>query len=226
MITFVRNHIDANNVDAPDSNLTVYARMAYNDILSRSTSWPHLEVAYTLNVVAGTSTYPLSGLGGGSDMDVVYSVIDSSGLAKRLVYVTRADGDLFFTATSVVQNGDPVAYTVFNGNIVLYPTPAGSDTYTVRGFRRATTWPAGSGSTPDLPTDLHESICWYMIANYYLAQEDANLSQLYLGEYMQMVDRFVRGEVTKNSRPRPTIMGGQYGRFGGSFMDRVRGSLQ
>lgn len=226
MVTFVRNHVDADDVDAPDSNLTVYARMAYNDILSRSVSWPHLEVAYQLSVVAGQTTYPLSGLSGGSDMDVVYSVIDTNGIGKRLLYITRADGDLFFTATSVAQSGDPVAYTVFNGNIVLYPTPAGSDTYTVRGFRNATTWPAGAGSVPDLPSLLHEAICWYMIANYYMAQEDAGLSQVYLGEYMDMVDRFVKGEVTRNAKPRPTVMGGQYSRIGGKFLDRVRGSLQ
>lgn len=226
MVQFVRDHVDADNVDAPDSNLTVYARMAYNDILARTSAWPHLEVAYTLTVVAGQSVYPLSALSGGSNMDVVYSVVDSTGLGKRLVYVTRADGDLFFTATSVAQNGDPVAYTISNGNIVLYPTPAGSDTYTVRGFRSAATWPTGAGSVPDLPSSLHEAICWYMIANYYMAQEDPTMSQTYLGEYMQMVERHLRGEVGKNSRPRPAIMGGQYGRYGGSFMDRVRGSLQ
>lgn len=226
MVTFVRNHVDADNTDAPDGNLTVYARMAYNDIVSRNPSWPHFEVAYTLSVIAGTSSYPMSGLGGGADMDTVFSVIDNTGLGKRLAQITRADGDLFFTTSSAVQYGDPCAFTISNGNIILYPTPSANDTYTVRGFRNAAVWPSGAASSPDLPRVFDEAICWYMIANYYMAQEDPALSQAYLSEYMAMVDRQVSAESGKNLRARPTIMGGQIPRIGRSFIDRVRGSLE
>ena len=41
MCAFVRTHADADSIDAPTSSLTVYARMAYNDILARGFDGHH-----------------------------------------------------------------------------------------------------------------------------------------------------------------------------------------
>lgn len=227
MVTFVRNHVDADSADAPDSNLTVYARMAYNDILSRAPSWPHLEVTYTLTTVGGTNTYPLSGLSGGANMDVVYAVLDTAGVGTRLVQITRADGDLFFTTASAsVNSSNAVAFSIFNDNIMLYPTPTSVKTYVVRGFRSAAGWPTDAASIPDLPRVFDEAICWYMLSGYYMAQEDPQLAGVYLNEYMGLLDKHIKDQTGKNSRARPTIMGGQVSRINGTFLDRVRGVLE
>ena len=52
MLDFVRAQADADEDDAPTAVLTVNARIAYNDILSRQASWDHLEAHYTFDSVA------------------------------------------------------------------------------------------------------------------------------------------------------------------------------
>lgn len=223
MVTFVRSQADADLTDAPDALLQVHARVAYNDILSRKGSWDYLEVAYTEVTVPGTKVYPFSGLSS-TNLDRVTSVTyDTGGVLHRLTYMTRSDAEAQFGSTT--QQARPVAFTVYNDNIELFPTPSEALTLTVRGYRNAATWPAGAGSVPDLPVEFHDAICWYMLSGFYMSQEDVQLAGVYLQEYQSQVDRCIGGYSSKALTPRPLIMGGQ-NTFHRSFEDRVRGMLE
>ncbi len=227
MFSFVRTHVDADATDAPDSTLTVYARIAYNDILSRRGSWPHLEATYTFDTVANESDYPFANFLPSGDLEVVSAVIDRSQLSRRLVWMSQGDADLAFGSSSTLASKQAYGWCVKGNNtLVLFPTPNDSGKpYTVRGYRAPAVWPGPAGSIPDLPGTLHEMIAIFMIAQYYLAQEDAPLAQFYLGEYDRMAENFVKGEVTMNNKARPMIMGGQ--QFHGStFMRRARGAAE
>lgn len=225
MRTFVRNHADADIVDAPDQTLDVYARIGYNDILARRNVWPHLTVSYTLTTVAGQDSYLFTGLST-NDLELVGSVVDTTNLGRRLIYMTESDADIAFGAPTNMTTEVATAYTVSNESIILYPTPSTSGkVYTVRGFRKAALWPGAAGSVPDLPASLHESIAWFMLSNYFLAQEDVQLAGLYLQEYNGMVERFLRAETTKEFSGRPLVMGGQNYQAVG-FTRYVRGMLE
>lgn len=224
MRDFVRTHADADSTDAPDSNLDVYARIAYNDILSRI-SWPHLQVVYTLSTVAGQGEYAISGLSVG-DMENVTSIVDTTNLGRRLIYMSQSDADLAFGApigaTSEVAN----AFTVVNDGLFLYPTPGVTGkTYQVRGRRRAATWPTSAGSVPDLPDTLHPAIAWYMLSSYFLSQEDPQMAGVYLNEYEQMVRRHTQEESGREFSGRPLVMGGQ-NYYAPNFTRFVRGMLE
>jgi hypothetical protein len=91
IMDFVRLHADADITDAPTSNLTVYARAAYNDILSRVNAWPHLEIKYTFNTVIGTQTYALGSMNP-TDIDFVSSVQNQT-TGDRLFPILQADAD-------------------------------------------------------------------------------------------------------------------------------------
>jgi hypothetical protein len=219
---FVRTHADADSTDAPDSSLDVYARIAYNDIHTR-TSFPHLQVTYTFTTVAGQQDYPFTGIGG---LDKVTSIIDTTNLGRRLIYMSESDADLAFGApigaTSEVAN----AYTVVNGVIKLYPKPSVTGKlYTVRGLRTPNVWPNGAGSVPDLPAVLHDAIAWYMLSSYFMSQEDLQMAGMYLREYEAMVDKFVRSESAKDFGARNHVMGGQNYK-NPDFTRWVRGMLE
>jgi hypothetical protein len=225
MRSFVRSHADADTTDAPDANLNIYARIGYNDILSRRNVWPNLAATYTLTTVAGQSSYPLSGLST-NNLELVGSVIDTTNLGRRLIYMSQSDGDIAFGAPVGMTAATATAYTIVNTSIVIYPTPSVSGkVYTVRGWRKADTWPTSAGSYPDLPGSLHEPIAWFMLSNYFLSQEDTQLAGLYLQEYNTMVERFLRAETTKEFAGRPLVMGGQnYQSIG--LTRWVRGALE
>jgi hypothetical protein len=224
MMTFVRLQADADITDAPDSMLKVHARIAYNDILSRRSGWDHLEVKYTLTTVAGQAEYNLSGLSGGATMSRIYSITSAVPIVRRLTWITRSDAEIMFSVNAIA--GEPIAYTLYNGKIVLYPTPSTSGrVLTVMGYRDAADWPTSVGSTPDLPTELHDAICWYMLSGYYLSQEDPQMAGTYLNEYQSQVDKFVKGLSAINQGPRPKVMGGSMSTYR-SFKEQVKGMLE
>lgn len=224
MCAFVRTHADADTIDAPTSSLTVYARMAYNDILARRSGWPHLEVAYTLTTAANQPEYAFTTFSS-PDLDVLTGVIDNANMGRRLVAITRADADLLYSNTSAVGASNAVHYTLRGSNVVLFPMPTAIKTYLVRGYRAPAEWPTAAGSIPDLPRVFDEAICWFMLSQYYLSQEDAQLASMYMNEYQQQADRWVRSESMKTQTSKPNIMGGANVGVGG-FTRRVRGMLE
>lgn len=203
MIQFVRTHADTDDTDAPQSSLTVYARMAYNDILSRRQGWPHLEVEYTFSSTISQAQYATSSFST-TDIDRIYGVIDNL-TGERLTYVSRTDADIVY---GPLATGRPVAWTMVGEKLQLFPSPTSVRTYTVRGARRAAEWPTTAGSIPDLPAVFHEAIAWWMLSSYYLAQEDREISGTYLNEFEQIVDKHVSGESKKRHAPRPRLVGG------------------
>lgn len=221
MQDFVRTHADADVEDAPNSSLEVYARIAYNDILSRRDGWPHLATSGTLTTVVGQSEYALSGVG----VDEVGSVMDQSTVGRRLIHMTRADGDVAFGSPNTSGTDTALAYTIEGTNLVLFPEPSTARTYVVRGHRAAATWPNGAGSTPDLPGALHEAIAWYMLSSYFMAQEDTQLAGAYLREYEAMIERHLKSESMKEYTARVPVMGGQNW-VQPSFSRWVRGMLE
>lgn len=222
MKTFVRTHADTDDIDAPNGTLDVYARIAYNDIHTR-TNFPLLQTSDTFATVANVAEYPFTGIG---DFDKISSVIDSENLGRRLIYISESDGDLAFGAPVGMSSEVATAYTVVNSTIKLYPKPSTTGkVYTVRGLRKPAAWPAGAGSTPDLPDALHEAIAWYMLSSYYMSQEDLQLAGTYMREYEQMVDRFVRNESFKDFGARNHVMGGQ-NYYAPNFTRWVRGMLE
>lgn len=223
--TFVRLQADADTTDAPDGNLLVYARMAYNDILSRRNSWPHLEVRYSLTVTPGTADYLFTTLST-TDMERVTSITAATNLGWRVQYITLTDAMLYYSPTSPAGN-QALHYTVVGGNkIKFFPTPSAAQAYFVDGFRTEAAWPTTAGSLADLPRVFDEAIAWYMLAKYYTSQEDQAIAAFYMNEYEMLVNRWVRSETSKENAPRPSLMGGNNRRGRPAFLDRVRGSLE
>lgn len=227
--TFVRNHADADSTDAPDSSLDVYARIAYNDIHTR-TNFPNLQAVFEMTTVAGQDQYLFNTFVGVTNattpLDKITSVIDTTNLGRRLIYMSESDADLAFGApigaTSEVAN----AYTVRDGILILYPKPSvNGKKYTIRGLRKAAAWPAGAASVPDLPEPLHDAIAWYMLSSYFMSQEDTLMAGTYLREYEMMVDKFVRSESGKDFGARNHVMGGQNYK-NPDFTRWVRGMLE
>lgn len=222
MRTFVRAHADTDNIDAPDATLDVYARIAYNDIHTR-TNFPLLQTTDTFTTVANVSEYSFASIG---DFDKITAVLDSQNLGRSLIYISESDGDLAFGAPVGMSSEVATAYTVVNGVIKLYPKPSTTGkVYTVRGLRKPAAWPAGAGSSPDLPDALHDAIAWYMLSSYYMSQEDVQLAGVYLREYEDMVTKFSRNESFKDFGARNQIMGGQ-NYYAPNFTRWVRGMLE
>lgn len=239
---FVRIHADTDITDAPDSTLDTYARMAHYDIAQRvnlqfsqyrDSDTASLET--TANVASYTNLadvsagyrYQSAELYSSTTPWKVLDVSYSGGAVNDypLVYVTLEDGERMFASSATRERA--VAYTVLNGNIILFPTPSTDFvTYRVRCQPdQIANVMTAAGDEPSLPESLHPAIGWYMLAQYYLAQEDVQLSGVYMQEYEAMVERFKRYHATRDFGKRVNLMGGQNVRPM-SFMRLVRGAVE
>lgn len=209
MSTFVRTQADTDDTDATDAALTVYARAAYNDIIARVFPWPDNRKTYTFSTVAGQNQYLFSTF---APTDLEY-VIGVSTADDQLNWISREElVDL--QAGSSVTSATPQFFATAATSLWLWPTPSSVQTVTVDGYRSFNAWPAGS-SEPDLPRAFDEPICWYMLSNYYLAQEDLELAQM----YRQMFDDGVNTQIQSALRTSSASSGPRL--FGGSGRDHI-----
>ena len=226
MKVFVRTHADTDETDAPDSSLELYARAAYRDIYRRISQWVDLNTSDTLTTTASTAGYALSGAGfTNANLEYVTGIV---GPSEKLVYVTWDQYLEMLEGPDVsYSTREALWYTVNNNTVYLYPTPSTSSVaYTVYGYRTFNDWPSGS-TEPDLPREFDEVICWFMLAMYYKAQEDVELSQLYMMQYETAVNRFVGFQMRRDAH-RPRILGGhrKFRSHGMTYPDWVRRNTQ
>lgn len=202
MTTFVRTVADTDAEDAPDSVLSVYAQDAYYDIRRRVNTWPHLRTDHTLTVTASEPEYDLT-----ASVEFVESVI---GDTWKLEFVDRDTLERFYEGTSIVsETREADMWNHESGVLKLYPVPSDSSvTYTVRGYRPFADFPV-SNNAPDLPVEFHTAICYYMLAKFYMSQEDIELAERHMADYERRVQRALAGMLRSSAgTARPLIFGG------------------
>jgi hypothetical protein len=220
MASFVRSQADTDSTDAPDATLQVYARAAYVDIQNRVFPWPDKKVSATFATVVNQAAYPLTGLTPGT-IEYVVSVATSD---DPLIYVS--DEQRIELQTGSQNSGSPTCYTVNQDGIVLWPKPSAVETITVTGYRQFTTWALGA-TEPDLARAFDEPICWYMLARFYQAQEDLELSARYMQDFEVGVNRQIESALRGSSvTAGPMIFGGdmRLGRM--SYSDWVKKGVE
>lgn len=204
MKTFVRLQADTDAVDAPDATLEVYALQAFDDIRRRISSWVDRMVSDTLTTVDGMGSYSLTGgQFANANLEYVRSV---HGPTSTLVHVP------FSVFQRISQGSDQTTseatyWSVNNGTLWLWPTPSAVASYTVWGYQKFTDW-ALAATEPDLPVELHRSILHYMLSQYYLNQEDLDMSQKYMQQYEASIARFIASSMRQDNAL-PRVLGGR-----------------
>jgi len=211
--TFVRSHADTDTTDAPDTNLDVYARAAYNDIKRRLGKWDEYHGSDTLTTTNNVSSYVLTGASFSSqDLEKVTSVVGPTQVLDWVPWTMFLE--MSETGSTAYKTSEADFFTVKDGTLYLHPTPNGAVSYTVYGFQVLSDWPSGATECP-LPRHFDEPICWYMLSKYYQAQEDLELARLLMADYEQGVNRLLQAELRVDAH-RPRILGGlnRRGRLG------------
>lgn len=181
--TYVRQHLDLDEGELPNSLLDVWARDASTKIARSRKRWPFYETSWTLTVGNNVSDYPLSGLS--PVPDEITSIVRDD---RRLVYIGRDEAEAAYLPYQ--QHGGYVTYwNVWGDTLRLYPTPSGADLLRIRGYRKSLDWVAsGAGATPDFPDEFHDAIRLYLLAMAYLQQEDPEMAQQFIGSFNAEMD--------------------------------------
>lgn len=180
---YVRQHLDLDESELPNSLLDVWARDASTKIARARKRWPFYETSWTLTVGGDVSDYAVSALS--PVPDEITSVVRDD---RRLVYIGRDEAEAAYLPYQ--QNSGYVTYwNVWGDTLRLYPTPSGTDLLRLRGYRKAIDWVAsGAGATPDFPDEFHDAIRLYLLAMAYLQQEDPEMGQQFIGAFNAEMD--------------------------------------
>lgn len=206
--TQVRNMVDLDEVDLPDSIVDQFAREGFQRIYSLERRWPYLQETYTFNTVANQREYTISTIG---DIREIISVVDTSTSGARLTLIPYDNAEEIWLGNTDVPSR-PYFYSFWDKKLQLWAKPDAIYPITVRAYRNPVyTWLSNTEETIDLDEWFHALLPYFVIARVYQRQEDSDLSSMYMRSFEEGVG-LARRDLMKASSAQPVIMsaGRQY----------------
>lgn len=207
MRTFVREHLDSDSEELPDSLLDVYRREATNRIELSSQRWSFYESEFSFDTVAGDQTYPLTSFSVtiGTKTSYLDSVLGVEGPTWRLDPIGHESARERFAATT--YQGRPRWWSLWADTIYLWPTPTAIESFVVRGYRSPLEATASS-DLPDLPSEFHTLIAEWMLGRAYMQMDDERMGMQFLAAVEGQL-AVLRERYETSHRAGMSIMGGK-----------------
>ena len=206
--TQVRNMVDLDETDLPDSIVDQFAREGFQRIYSLERRWPYLQETYTFNTVANQREYTVATIG---DIREIISVVDTSTSGARLTLIPYDNAEEIWLGNTDVPSR-PYFFSFWDKKLQLWAKPDAIYPITVRAYRNPLyTWLTNVDETIDLDEWFHALLPYFVIARVYQRQEDSDLSAMYMRSFEEGVG-LARRDLMKASSAQPVIMsaGRQY----------------
>ncbi len=206
--TQVRNMVDLDETDLPDSIVDQFAREGFQRIYSLERRWPYLQETYTFNTVANQREYTISTIG---DIREIISVVDTSTSGARLTLIPYDNAEEIWLGNTDVPSR-PYFFSFWDKKLQLWAKPDAIYPITVRAYRNPVyTWLTNTSEAIDLDEWFHALLPYFVIARVYQRQEDSDLSAMYMRSFEEGVG-LARRDLMKASSAQPVIMsaGRQY----------------
>ena len=202
--TQVRNMVDLDETDLPDSIVDQFAREGFQRIYALERRWPILQETYTFNTVANQREYTISTIG---DIREIISVVDTSTQGARLNLIDYNEAESIWIGNLDVASR-PYFYSFWDKKLQLWAKPDIVYPMTVRAFRNPVyTWLSNVNEAIDLDEWFHAILPYFIIARVYQRQEDSDLSAMYMRSFDEGV-AFARRDLMKASSAQPVVMSG------------------
>jgi hypothetical protein len=202
--TQVRNMVDLDETDLPDSIVDQFAREGFQRIYALERRWPILQETYTFNTVANQREYTISTIG---DIREIISVVDTSTHGARLNLIDYNEAEGIWLGNLDVASR-PYFYSFWDKKLQLWAKPDIVYPMTVRAFRNPVyTWLSNVDEAIDLDEWFHAILPYFIIARVYQRQEDSDLSAMHMRSFDEGV-AFARRDLMKASSAQPVVMSG------------------
>jgi hypothetical protein len=206
--TQVRNMVDLDEVDLPNTIIDQFAREGFQRIYSLERRWPYLQETYSFNTIADQREYTIATIG---DIREIISVVDTSTSGARLTLIPYDNAEEIWLGNTDVPSR-PYFYSFWDKKLQLWAKPDAIYPITVRAYRNPLyTWLSDATLTIDLDEWFHALLPYFVIARVYQRQEDSDLSAMYMRSFEEGVG-LARRDLMKASSAQPVIMsaGRQY----------------
>jgi hypothetical protein len=183
MHDYVRTYLDNDDEDLPDTLLDVWRDEAVARIQRSFEPWAMFEHAWTFTASDRISFDEI----GATDPDgFVPEVIQSVEADRWLLRFVPHERQVAKYAWSNAVAGNPTEFSLFDGELFIWPVPNGEATYTARGYRKPVLV-RGDG-TVDLPAEFDPLVCEWMLTRAYEWQDDEVMSQQKLARFERQLD--------------------------------------
>ena len=207
---YVRNHLEVDDEELPDSLLNVYLQDAFEHTIAFDNRWPRNEKTWTVSKIVGNTTATLS------DDLLIPSIMSVTNGIQRLTYLTQENVEQMFSQAAPPTTGTPIYYSVWGRELSFWPSPSVDASYdvVVRGYRQPV-WTNEASAIPDLDGRLHLALAYYAMALCYSAQEDEILEGVHMSRWDRDLKMFARS-ILDPPRNRPLVLNGAIGQLGGN----------
>ena len=187
--TYVRDHLDVDDSDIPDSLLNVWMRDAVIRIISffdESPVW--LQVERTFTTSPNVQSYDLENtLGLGSIVVPILLPLQAIDEVRGPNYSLspRSHRQVRESYRVDAPSGRPQEFSQWGTKIFLWPKPADAEVYYVLGIRRPDwNWLTSTvNPVPDLPEEFHPLVAQWTLSRADAQQDDPDMANLYRGEF-------------------------------------------
>lgn len=199
----VRLQADLDQTDLPDATLDGFIREGFDRTFAVEVAWPFFESTWTLTLPSGDTTIPLP-----TSPEIAQIKRFRSPDNMTLEQVPQSAAEDYFQGTQTA--GEPQLFSVWGGNIYLWPEPTAAERiYTVRGYRKPT-WSGLGTSELDGDDRLHLAIFHYAVALAYAQLEDTELEGTYLRRWDTLLRQLQR-DIMQPAYHEPIVLNGGVG---------------
>lgn len=188
--TYVRDYLDAEILDLPDSLFAVWIPEAYTTMVDADEAWP-----YFAEIMPNFQTVPLQD----TYVNPLRTLEAIEGPMWALPFIDQLAAERMFPPSWVGQ-GQPQAFSFpypDGAQFRLWPTPTAIYDLSLRGYRQPNDFMAqGDGATPDAPDEWHAVLARGVLASACAQQGDlesaAAFTKQFAGEVAELQSRQVR----------------------------------
>ncbi len=209
------------NDDISTDLVNGFIKEGFQKVVALSNRWPYYQTTYTFSTTANQRPYTTFAQSQPSSLSVksitdiqqITAVINNgpssgnNGQGNALVYIDQARAESIWVG-SQDQADIPAYFSIWAGQLNLWPKPNVVYNMTIRGFRvPSLEWFSDENTPIDISPTLQLPLINYVMARIFQFQEDPEMSNEYMRSFEKAI-AIIQGNLTAPSSNRQLIMSG------------------
>jgi len=202
------------NDDISTDLVNGFVKEGFQKIVALSQRYPYYQSTYGFSTIANQRSYTNFGRilpsvvsVNISDIQQIIAVVNNTDNGNALVYLDQARCESIWVGTSD-QAEIPAYFSIWAGQLNLWPKPNDVYSITIRGFRvPSLTWFSDENLSIDIDPQMQLPLINYVMARIFQFQEDPEMAREYMSSFEKAV-AIIQGQLTAPSSNRQLIMSG------------------
>lgn len=202
------------NDDISTDLVNGFIKEGFQKIVALSQRYPYYQATYGFSTVANQRSYtsfgrilPSIATVGITDIQQIIAVVNNTDNGNALVYIDQARAESIWVG-STDQADIPAYFSIWAGQLNLWPKPNQIYSLTVRGFRIPNlNWFSDENLSIDIDPQMQLPLINYVMARIFQFQEDPEMAREYMSSFEKAV-AIIQGQLTAPSSNRQLIMSG------------------